>query len=487
MLTGMTETTVAVSRRRLTMATAAQVAGRVLGSVIGAVTIALLARSMSRPDFGRLALALTIMALASSLGDLGMNEIAVREMARDPHRRGQILGALAIAQLVFGVLLALAAVGLAFTLMAGGQARLMSIFVMATLPLGAINVMTVALRARLRPELAVLPGLVQNLAWLIAVVVVAGVNGGLPLYGVGALIAAVTQSAVSLSLSRRATRVAFIETRRLILQLLRYSWPLGLAGIFVTAYYQLDAVLLFHYRGATPSAYYSAAYRVIDVLQIFPVTVSGVLLPFVAAARRQERGAARAERAFGLATVVLVAVAIPVAVLGAILAPGIVALVYGSGYRGAVLLLRILLPAFVPICLGYVLTSQLIAHDMLRPYIAVTFGGAVVNIAANMIGLPIWGAPVAAWATVGTEFLVMGVIAAIVRSRLGLRLPTGRILRCMGATALTAVAVWFVRSAPLAAAIGVAIVLYPPTLWLSGAISPAELRMLLSRSAAAHA
>lgn len=483
----MTETTVAVSRRRLTLATAVQLAGRVLGSLIGGLTTAVLARSLSRPDFGRLALALTIMALASSLGDLGMNEIAVREMARAPERRDQIVGALAVAQLVLGVILGLVAIGIAFSLMAGEQARLMSILVMVTLPLGAINVLTIAFQARLRPELAVVPGLVQNATWLIAVLVVAASQGGLALYGVGTLIAAVTQSAVSVRLARRVTRVAFAQTRQLILELLKYSWPLGLAGIFVTAYYHLDAVLLFHYRGATPSAYYSAAYRVIDVLQIFPVTVSGILLPFVAGASRRQGGAAQAGRAFELAIVVLLAVAVPIAVLGVILAPGIVSLVYGSGYHGAVLLLQILLPAFVPICLGYLLTSQLIVHGMLRPYIVVTFLGAILNVGVNMIGIPIWGAPVAAWTTVGTEFVVMAVIAGIVRSRLGLRLPMGRIVRCLIATAITAVAVWFVRAAPLGVGFIVGVVVYPPVLFGCGAISPAEVRTLLSRQAAAHA
>ena len=57
--------------------------------------------------------------------------------------------------------------------------------------------------------------------------------------------------------------------------------------MFVTAYYRIDGILLFHYRGATEAAYYSAAYRVLDVLQILPGTVSGVLLPLLASAERE--------------------------------------------------------------------------------------------------------------------------------------------------------------------------------------------------------
>ena len=83
----MTETTVAISRRRLTMATIVQISGRVLGALLGIVLAATLARSLSRAAFGELALALTILGLAGSFTDLGMSEIAVREMARAPERR----------------------------------------------------------------------------------------------------------------------------------------------------------------------------------------------------------------------------------------------------------------------------------------------------------------------------------------------------------------------------------------------------------------
>ena len=189
--------------------------------------------------------------------------------------------------------------------------------------------------------------------------VLAATGAPLALYGVGALGAAVAQAAITLAFLARVTEVSFVGARRLIAELLKLAWPIGLAGMFVTAYYRIDALLLFHYRGATANAYYSAAYRFIDVLQIVPITASSVLLPFLAGAQRAAGSVARAHRAFDLAVVLVLAVAVPVAVFGIILAPGLVALVYGAAYHRSVVLLQILLPAFIPICIGYVLTSQL--------------------------------------------------------------------------------------------------------------------------------
>jgi O-antigen/teichoic acid export membrane protein len=278
-----------------------------------------------------------------------------------------------------------------------------------------------------------------------------------------------------------------VGTRALIFELLRLAWPIGLAGVFVTAYYRIDALILFHYRGATAAAYYSAAYRVLDVLQILPMTVSGVLLPLLASAEREKGGHARVERLFGLATVLLLSVALPVAACGVILAPGLVHLIYGHRYNPSVYLLQVLLPAFIPICLGYLLTSQLILHQLLRPYITITFLGAVINVVANALAIPRYGAPAAAWSTLGTELLVMACIAGVVGRRLGLTLPAARILRCAAAVAVTAAAVWLVRSETLVIGFLVAAVVYPPCLLASRAITVGELRALLTRQSVANA
>jgi O-antigen/teichoic acid export membrane protein len=483
----MKATTVDVSRRRLTLATGLQIAARVVGVFLGVLVAASLARSLSRPAFGELSLALTILALAGSVTDLGIGRIAVREMARDPEARPNIVGALCTVELTLSIAMAVVGTLVAFALMRGSQARLMAVLVMVGMPLGAVNGLTIAAQARLRPELVIIPSLVQSIVWLAAVLTLGSTHAALSLYGAGFLASAVVQAGVTLALAAVVTEVRFTGTRRLIGRLLRLAWPIGLAGMFVTAYYRIDGVLLFHYRGATAAAYYSAAYRVIDVIQIAPVTLGGVLLPLLVNAERAGAGRERIKQLFDLAATGLLAVALPVALCGAILAPRIIRLVYGPHFYPSVHLLQILLPAFIPICLGYVLTSQLILYDLLRPYIVITFVAATVNILANVVGLPRYGAAAAAWTTLGTELLVTTSLAWLVRARVGLSLPARRALRVACAVAITGLAVWLVRSQPLVLGFVVAAIVYPPCLIASRGLSLAELRGLLTREAAANA
>ena len=210
----MRATTVAVSRRRLTVATAVQIGGRLIGAFLGVLVAASLARSLTRPQFGELSLALTILALAGSLSDLGISQIAVREMARRPDDRARIAGALCVAQLTMGIALCLVGIVIAFALMHGTQARLMAVFVMATMPLGAVGALTIAAQARLRPELVIIPALVQNVIWLAVVLALGAVARGLALYGLGALGAALVQSVVIVALTARVTDVSSPERAR---------------------------------------------------------------------------------------------------------------------------------------------------------------------------------------------------------------------------------------------------------------------------------
>ena len=113
----MRATTVAVSRRRLTLATGAQIGGRTFGALLGVLVAATLARSLSHPQFGDLSLGLTILALAGSLNDLGMSQIAIREMARRPEDRARIAGALWMAMLAMGTVTAVIGGAVGFALM----------------------------------------------------------------------------------------------------------------------------------------------------------------------------------------------------------------------------------------------------------------------------------------------------------------------------------------------------------------------------------
>ena len=182
--------------------------------------------------------------------------------------------------------------------------------------------------------------------------------------------------------------------------------PIG-AGIVLSAlYFRIDVFLVQLWSGTTPVALYSAVFRLVEALRLFPAAVLAVSLPELCRAR-DRRPLVRVS-----VGVTLFAAAAALALWGA--APWLIPLFYGSPYAPAVPAFRILLLSFPLLSLNYALTHQLIGWDGQRAYAALCGSALVVNLALNAWLIPALSIDGAAWATLGTEvFLTGGCLAAL--------------------------------------------------------------------------
>jgi O-antigen/teichoic acid export membrane protein len=472
--------TVPVTHRRITLATAANLSGRLVGVALGIAVAAILARALGVGSFGRLSVAFALVGLAGNAGDFGLSQIAVREMAADPDRRAEILGSMVAVRLVLSTVLTAAVVGAVFLILPAGSARWMGLLVALTIPLGALSALQTGAQARLRAEVMTYVSLGQSLVWLALVAALALFHAPLAAYGAGFLVSGLVQGGLAWAFVRPISAVAWRPRWESIRPLLRSSLPLGLAGLCVTAYYKLDGVILYQLKGSEQTALYAAAYRFLDVLQLFPATVLAVLLPLLASYGRTANPE-RSARAMRAALVLLGVVAIPIVVGGVLLSDRIVVLLYGREFQGAGPLLAILLPAFLSICLGYVFTASLITADRVWPYAAVAVGAAALNIAANLILIPHFGAKGAAWITLATEFPVMSAITLLARRHTPVALPWSRWVRAGLAAAFMGLSVVALSSQPLVLVIVVAAAVYVGAAVVGGAIRTEDLRQLMNR------
>jgi O-antigen/teichoic acid export membrane protein len=478
-----------LSRRRVSAAGAAQASARFVSALMGAGVTALIARHLSKTGFGQLSLAFTVCTIGAAVGDFGVTQIATRDMAEHPSRRATIVGALMAARLAVGTLVAVAGFLLLSLLIRTASGRIMSAAVMATIPLSAATAYSTAAQARLRSEYVGITILVQSAVWLAAVVMLSQVGAPLWAYGTAFAATSVIQAAIAAILARDLVDITFTEVATTLRALWRSAWPIGLAGLLITSYYRLDAILLYGYRGARQAAMYAAAYRMIDVLQFIPVTMSGLLLPILSRARGAMDPRTR-KRAFEIAMTWMMFAAIPIALIGGVTTPRLIHLLYGHSYRHSAPLLTILLPAFASICVGYLVVAIYISEGDLRPYIAATAVGAAINVGANIALIPRYGAYAAAWSTLGTEIFVCGSLTWLLGKRHGLRLPMARILRIALAGAAGAATAWLLRHwstghlslLSFGAVLTASGFVYLIAAWLAGAITAADLRVLSSRA-----
>jgi O-antigen/teichoic acid export membrane protein len=178
----------------------------------------------------------------------------------------------------------------------------------------------------------------------------------------------------------------------------REIWPIG-AGILLSAlYFRIDVFLVQVWLGTERVALYTAVFRLVEALRLFPAAVVAVALPSLCRAVDV--------RPLSRIAMPMTAGAMVVAALLWVAADDLVPLVYGAPYSGAVAAFRILLLSFPLMSLNLALTHQLIAWHGERAYASICAIALVFNLAINTRLIPSWSIAGAAWATVGTELLL---------------------------------------------------------------------------------
>src|SRR3954468_12536206 len=94
---------VSVSGRRATADIAGQLVGRVLNVALGVVVTVLLVRALGEDDFGKWSTILAVVQITGYLGALGLEQIAVRKAAEEPHREMEWIGGLLSLRLALAV------------------------------------------------------------------------------------------------------------------------------------------------------------------------------------------------------------------------------------------------------------------------------------------------------------------------------------------------------------------------------------------------
>jgi len=395
-----------------------------LGQIIGrgalALGLLLLVRELDAGSFGTLALALAVVAILATLADAGFARLLVRDAAR---------AGLDVRSLVYELLrwrlLAVAAVaGLASSAVAVGAtpfepglgALVVLYLVFESVAFGYENAAAGAERpwrfvvAQAIAAIALLGGLAaltatDSVSLSTAMAVLAGASA---LKVCGHLLAWRGSSATGEPPRRRE------RPTTLFLQALPF---LGLM-ILTTVYYRVGIVALYAVGGATETASYAAAIRLVDVVG---VAVSVGFLGISPTLSRMHRD--RPEQiwvTWRRMIVTVGAVALPVAAVVAIWAEPICGTLFGARYgRSAAADLRLLLPGVVLLVVQGVNAAIVFMADDHRAILKISGINLTVCVAASVVLSEIHGSRGTAVAFSLAEAFSFVTFALLIRRRHG--------------------------------------------------------------------
>jgi O-antigen/teichoic acid export membrane protein len=220
--------------------------------------------------------------------------------------------------------------------------------------------------------------------------------------------------------------------------------PYTLVAFTMTIYWRIDSVMIERLLpdGATEAGNYAQAFRLFDALAMIPVMFGGLLLPLMT------RGLASGDDISPLAKMAGRMLLAPLGIGAVTLATfpqEMLDLLYASPAASAVTAFRLLMLTLVPAGVIYIYSTMITAAGKLRLLGMITLSGMLLNIALNLILIPLQGAAGAAYSAMATQTMVALSCMVAVRKTMTSVAGTGRILSYLLMIILTLAAGWLLR------------------------------------------
>jgi O-antigen/teichoic acid export membrane protein len=436
-------------------------ASRVAGDVLTFLLFIVLSRTFGQEGVGQYSFAMGLTGVFAAIADFGLYNLTVKELSRHLDSRQQFLGSVLALRLVLSLgAFALLLVLLPFLPLTSQGKLVVAIIggfqVLATLA----NGFAAALVAQ---ESMAVAGLLDAMgravgALAAAVLVLAGSDLVVALLALPAAALAQTVTAAALVAGRHGwTRPPRGQAGWVAM--VRAAVPYGLSVLIRRLAIRLDVILLAFLIGTAAVGVYSAAYRVIFVFMFLPTLASLAVFPRVS---RAYSSMAHDEltRLYHRSLRFAVLSGLPSVVGIWLIAPALVAWLFGEAFSDSVWLLRLLAPLLLLECLRSLIAVFLTGCDRQAARTRREWLAAGVTLAGNLVLISTVGTIGAAIATVTAELVLVVLMAAHLAPLLGWPRIGSRL--AMGGTACAAfwVPLTFLMPLPLAAAVPTAMALY---------------------------
>jgi O-antigen/teichoic acid export membrane protein len=436
-----------------------------------------LARTLGAEQFGAYSVAVNFVTILAILFDAGFRSLVTREVARYRHEASlfyrNLLTAKAVLALVGYGLIVLASVAVGssddFVILVSLVAVQFVFVSLDEFHAGFFNALEIRkYEAALR--------VTQKLLFAGVGIITLTLSGDLRTFVVGSIVAAGATSAAGLMMMSRHVAVPRFEwDMPFILRQINQSWPFALSSIAIGLYFYMDSVILARISGDQAAGYYNAAYRILEAFMVIPFAIVGSINPLLSRLYLDDRE--KMKKVYRFSLKIMLSLGLPIAVVGTILSPSIIRLLYGPHYEPSAGALAVLVWAVAIIFLNTVVSTTLNAINRQRTWLFILSAAAVINIMLNLLFIPLYGFMAASVITVLTEGLILLSISSILRAVFGPLHLLPDFLRISLAALLLGVLVYGIGDFSLAVILPAACISYPVFLLLAGAWNSSELQI----------
>lgn len=367
------------------------------------------ARYLGADGFGILSLALAFTGISVVFTDLGLGTLTTREVARDKTLTDKYVGNVGVIKL----LLAFLTFGLTvlYCKLAGYSPQICNVIYLITVSiiLNAFSGVFYAIfQAHEKLEYQSVSGVLNTIAMFVGTVLAIyyhlNVVGFAFLYIISNAICLVYTLIVynwKLSLPKIDIDLNFWKVTMIT------ALPLSLVSIFSVIAFRIDTVMLSLIKGTIAVGWYSASYRLMEVLLFLPGVFTTAIFPVFSSFYVSSRDSLKFS--YQKSIKYLTIISLPIAVGTTFLSNEIIMLIYSNSFAPSIIILQILIWTIPITFLNYIFGSILPAMDKQTVLLKITFISMVSNVVLNLIFIPRFSYLGAAVVTVLTEMLIAGL------------------------------------------------------------------------------
>jgi O-antigen/teichoic acid export membrane protein len=436
-------------------------------------------RQLGDERFGFYTTALAYAGIFSIIGDLGMTQYAVREIARGRRQADELFWNLVFIRLILSALASVFIIISAYFVAGYSTEMVMGI---ALVCIGFFfyafaGPISIILSSKERIDsTAVLGTLVQVCFVTMGTLVLVG---GYNFYGliVASYIGVPLAALIGFFYIRqqKLATLRFNIDPKIWVPLLKYGLPFAMITFTIMASKDFDTVLLSLWRSPAEVGWYKAAYNLVYKL----LFIKGALLSTLTPQMSRYYGVSkdRVAKTFNFSFKVLWAFSFPIAVGTTLLAQPLIIWLYTDEFANSSLVLAILIWALPFLNLSSLCGSITTATDKEKEAVKVYVIAALLNLLANIIIIPFWGYLGAAIATVVTEATALILFYTKLHGEFPLTDLKNNLLKPFVAGLVMGVAILLTRDLYLPVTIGIGVLTYGITLLALKPFNQAELQL----------
>ena len=379
-----------------------------LGVVLG--TGILVARYLGPELFGQLNYATGFVGIFFALTTLGLDEIIVRDLIKQPHKRDELLGTAAVLKFAGSLVLVLLVTFSALVKDISGLTATMIIIIGASELLRPFMVVDWYYMANVRSKETVMVQMAQVMISGVAKIVLVIMKADLIWFAWVYVLegAALGLGYVILYARGGETVRAWRYTKQMSGYLLGQSWPLIIYGMALYVQAKIDQVMIFDVlkdRVGESAAneevgQYSNALKMIEALGFLPVIIQKSLAPAITRAHGQSPRlyTDRLLNQYRLMFVMFLATSVPLFFL----AEPLMVFLFGEEFRPSGFLLKLFAIRLFFTNMGVGKTSFITNESLFKYSLLTAVVGALLNIGMNWVLIPEYKSIGALWATIGS-------------------------------------------------------------------------------------